>query len=249
MGGAVVEGLINSGFPAADLAVADPSEKALAKVSELGIPNTTDNKAAIKGTDLIMVFVKPWLVEDVLTDIKDSIERDRQTVAVIAAGISSAQLIEWLGTGADMPPTALVIPNTAAKTQQSMTFVAPVTAMEGELKLITDTFDRVGTTLVVEERLLAAGTTLASCGIAYALRYIRAAVEGGVELGFRADIAQEIVAQTVKGAASLIEKGAHPEAEIDKVTTPGGLTIKGLNEMERAGFSAAVVRGLKAGLK
>ena len=148
-----------------------------------------------------------------------------------------------------MPQTAFVIPNTAASTLQSMTFIAPVTAMEDALKLITDTFDRVGTTLVVEERQLAAGTTLASCGIAYALRYIRAAVEGGVELGFRADIAQEIVTQTVKGAASLLENGAHPESEIDKVTTPGGLTIKGLNEMERAGFSAAVVRGLKAGLK
>ena len=249
MGGAVLEGLVKSGFNSADLTVADPFDKALSKAAALGVSTTINNNAASKDADLIMVFVKPWLVGDVLTGIKDDIDADRQVVAVIAAGVSSEQLIDWLGSGHDMPQTALVIPNTAASTLQSMTFIAPVTAMEDALKLITDTFDRVGTTLVVEERQLAAGTTLASCGIAYALRYIRAAVEGGVELGFRADIAQEIVTQTVKGAASLLENGAHPESEIDKVTTPGGLTIKGLNEMERAGFSAAVVRGLKAGLK
>lgn len=249
MGGAVITGLLKSGFSASDLVVADPSEKALAAVAAKGVATTIDNNAAVKDADLVMVFVKPWLVGDVLTGIKPDLDSDRLTLAVIAAGISSEQIIGWLDTGFDMPQTALVIPNTAAATMQSMTFVSPVNAMGDALKLITDTFDRVGTTLVVEERLLASGTTLASCGIAYALRYIRAAVEGGVELGFRADVAQEIVAQTVKGAASLLENGAHAESEIDKVTTPGGLTIKGLNEMERAGFSAAVVRGLKAGLK
>lgn len=82
------------------------------------------------------------------------------------------------------------------------------------------------------------------------MRYIRAAVEGGVELGFKAVDAQKIVVQTVKGAAGLLSlPGAHPESEIDKVTTPGGVTIRGLNEMEHAGFTSAVIRGLKAGLK
>ena len=103
--------------------------------------------------------------------------------------------------------------------------------------------------LVTEERLLASGTTLASCGIAYAMRYIRAATEGGVEIGFKAHDAQQIVQQTVKGAVALLQAtGHHPEEEIDKVTTPGGVTIKGLNAMEHAGFTSAVIRGLKAGM-
>jgi pyrroline-5-carboxylate reductase len=107
----------------------------------------------------------------------------------------------------------------------------------------------MGSTLITEERLLAAGTTLASCGIAYAMRYVRAASEGGVEIGFKADDAKAIVLQTVKGAVELLQtNGNHPEAEIDKVTTPGGVTIKGLNEMEHAGFSSAVIRGIKAGM-
>ena len=103
---------------------------------------------------------------------------------------------------------------------------------------------------VTDEQHLASGTTLASCGIAYAMRYIRAAAEGGVELGFKADDAKKIVMQTMKGAVELLEaSGLHPEAAIDLVTTPGGVTIKGLNEMEHAGFTSAVIRGLKAGLK
>ena len=108
-------------------------------------------------------------------------------------------------------------------------------------------FNDLGKALFVEERLLGMGTAMAGCGIAYAMRYVRAAMEGGVELGFKADLSRDIVLQTVKGAVALLEAtGHHPEAEIDKVTTPGGLTIKGLNEMEHAGFTSAVVRGLKA---
>jgi pyrroline-5-carboxylate reductase len=107
----------------------------------------------------------------------------------------------------------------------------------------------LGDAMLVEERLMNAGMVLASCGIAYALRYIRAASEGGVQLGFRAAEAQHIVAQTLRGAASLLERpNAHPEAEIDRVTTPGGLTIRGLNAMEQAGFTNAVIRGLLAAL-
>ena len=105
-------------------------------------------------------------------------------------------------------------------------------------------FDSTGLQMVTEERLLGAATTLASCGIAYAMRYVRASTEGGVELGFKAHDAQRIVMQTMKGAVDLLQaSGSHPEVEIDKVTTPGGMTIRGLNEMEHAGFTSSVIRG------
>jgi pyrroline-5-carboxylate reductase len=108
----------------------------------------------------------------------------------------------------------------------------------------------MGQSIITEESHLAAGTTLASCGIAYAMRYIRAASEGGVELGFKADEAKQIVMQTMKGAVELLQAtGLHPEAAIDLVTTPGGVTIKGLNEMEHNGFTSSVIKGLKAGAK
>ena len=111
-------------------------------------------------------------------------------------------------------------------------------------------FNELGEAMLVEEKLIPAGTSLASCGIAYALRYIRAAMEGGVELGFRADDAKRIVMQTLRGAVDILDAGGqHPEVEIDRVTTPGGLTIKGLNAMEAAGFTNSVIEGLRASTK
>ena len=108
-------------------------------------------------------------------------------------------------------------------------------------------FQELGDAMLVEERLMGAGMALASCGIAYAMRYIRAATEGGVELGMYARDAQRIVQQTLRGAVELLEAtGGHPEEEIDKVTTPGGITIRGLNAMEQNGFSNSVIQGLKA---
>ena len=128
-----------------------------------------------------------------------------------------------------------------------MTFIASANADEDQVKLVCDIFDEMGTTMYVEERLIPAGTALASCGIAFAMRYIRAASEGGVEIGFRPEDARKIVEYTVKGAAELLlASGNNPEVEIDKVTTAGGITIKGLNEMEHEGFTSAVIKGLKA---
>ena len=144
----------------------------------------------------------------------------------------------------------LCIPNIAIAQLASMTFLVPATTAPAQTELVKGIFEEMGTVLLTDEQHLASGTTLASCGIAYAMRYIRAASEGGVELGFKADDAKQIVMQTVKGAVELLQaSGMHPEQAIDLVTTPGGLTIKGLNEMEHAGFTSAVIRGLKAGLK
>ena len=131
-----------------------------------------------------------------------------------------------------------------------MTFIVPVEATKEQTATVKALFDSMGDSVITDENHLAAGTTLASCGIAYAMRYIRAASEGGVELGFKADEAKQIVMQTIKGAVELLQAtGLHPEAAIDLVATPGGVTIKGLNEMEHAGFTSAVIRGLKAGAK
>ena len=139
------------------------------------------------------------------------------------------------------------MPNTAVEVGSSMTFVSAKGASETQIAQVLQLFNVLGHTLFIEERLMTAGTALASCGIAFALRYIRAAIEGGIELGFYPKEAQEIVAQTVLGAARLLlESQNNPEVEIDKVTTPGGITIKGLNAMEQAGFTAAVFNGLKA---
>jgi pyrroline-5-carboxylate reductase len=203
---------------------------------------------AVETADIVCAVVKPWLVERVLKDIKEELKPKKQMLIVIDAGVPSSSIKEWLGE--QCPPLFLVIPNIAIAELSSMTFIVPVDTTEKETKIIKDIFDEMGDTLLTDEQHLASGTTLASCGIAYAMRYIRAAAEGGVELGFKADDAKKIVMQTMKGAVDLLQvSGLHPEAAIDLVTTPGGLTIKGLNEMEQAGFTSSVIRGLKAGMK
>ena len=252
MGGATVEGLLNSQLlNAADITVSEPNQSILDKFAGKGVSTMTDNQLAVVGADLIMVFVKPWLVEQVLKGIKDAMDYRKQTLVIVAAGITSTQIKEWLKTdNSQLPPFFLCIPNIAIAQQQSMTFLVPAHATEEKTAKVKSLFDELGETILTDEQHLGAGTTLASCGIAYAMRYIRAAAEGGVELGFKADDAKRIVMQTMKGAVGLLEAtGLHPEAAIDLVTTPGGVTIKGLNEMEHAGFTSAVIRGLKAGAK
>ncbi len=249
MGGATVEGLIKGQqFRNEDITVSDPSQVVVDKFAKLGVNVTTNNQQAAQTADIVCVVVKPWLVERVLTGIKADLDPQKQILIVIAAGVPSASIKEWLG--ANCPPLFLVIPNIAIAQLASMTFIVPCDTTQQQTELVQGIFNDMGTSLLTDEQHLASGTTLASCGIAYAMRYIRAAAEGGVELGFKADDAKKIVMQTMKGAVELLEaSGMHPEAAIDLVTTPGGLTIKGLNEMEHAGFTSAVIRGLNAGLK
>ena len=252
MGGAIVEGLVKGTYVAnKDICVSDPSQAALERFKANVQNITTDNGMAAKSGDVVFVVVKPWLVEQVIKDIKGVLDYDRQQLIVVAAGITGAQLETWLDKDGKVPAMWLCIPNIAIAQLTSMTFLVPCnTATLQQTQQVKKLLDSMGKTIVTEEKLLGAGTTLASCGIAYAMRYIRAASEGGVELGFKADYAKQIVMQTMKGAVELLEAtGLHPEAAIDLVTTPGGVTIKGLNEMEHAGFTSSVIRGLKAGAK
>jgi pyrroline-5-carboxylate reductase len=251
MGGAMAEGLIKGDYiQNEDICVADPSRTMRDKFANMGITATPSNQLAAQGADVVCVVVKPWLVESVLKGIKEVLDYGRQLLIVVAAGVKSEQINSWLEKSGKQIPLFLVIPNIAIAQLQSMTFIAPINADAQQSALVKELFDSMGRSIITEESHLAAGTTLASCGIAYAMRYIRAASEGGVELGFKADEAKQIVMQTMRGAVELLDaSGLHPEAAIDLVTTPGGVTIKGLNEMEHAGFTSAVIRGLKAGAK
>lgn len=242
MGGALARGLAKGTLiSTSDIYVANPSTAKLEalKAEFSTINTTTSNTEAVAAADMVVLAVKPWKVVEVLGEIKPSLDYERQAVASMVGGLGIAQLSAWLDKGDNrLPATYLIIPNTAIATLSSMTFIASARSTgEQDARL-------------VDEGLIPAGTSLASCGIAYALRYIRAAMEGGVELGFRADDAKRIVMQTLRGAADILDaNNSHPEAEIDRVTTPGGLTIKGLNAMEASGFTHSVIEGLRASTK
>ena len=250
MGGAMVEGFLRSrNFTPSDITVSDHNQPVLNHFASEGARVTLDNQLACHEADFVCVVVKPWCVEKTLAGIKDVLDYKSQKLIVVAAGVPSAKIKEWLNKDGITPTFFLVMPNIAIAYKQSMTFITPVDASPADTKRVTDIFNELGESLIMEERLFPAATAM-SCAIAYAMRYVRANVEGGVEMGFKAKDAQKIVLQTVKGAVELLqETGEHPEAAIDKVTTPGGMTIRGLNAMEQAGFTNAVIQGLKGSLK
>lgn len=247
MGGAIAIGLVKSGFvPAADIFVSDKKETTLEKMNSLGVQTFQNNMDAAKNADVIIVAVKPYHIEGVIQELKPVLSPDKIFISIVA-GVGIEELGEMAGK--DLP-IFRVMPNTAIALQESLTCISANKNTEPFKKYVIDLFNELGKTVEIGEELMAAATVLSSCGIAYALRYIRAAMQGGIEIGFGAEMAQYITAQTVKGATELIlQSGNHPEREIDKVTTPMGVTITGLNEMEHKGFSSSLIQGVMASYK
>lgn len=245
MGGATAKGLAASGYlPAENITVTAAHLQHLDPFKALGMNVTTDNAEAVKGADMVILAVKPWIAPVVMNEIRRTFNPFTQLVVTMMPGVSDADMRQVLGDEAQI---AYVIPNTAIAVGESMTFVSPTSASREQTDMLVEMFSTMGRAMAVPFTQLSACTALASCGIAFAMRYIRASVEGGVQLGVKAHDGQDIVAQTVKGAAALLcQEGAHAESEIDKVTTPGGITIKGLNAMEKNGFTNAVIEGLLA---
>lgn len=246
MGGATARGLLRAGaVKAEDLTIVDISTTTRDAFKALGVVNVVGSATqGVAGADLVILAVKPWYLISLAEEISSAVSDQRVVVVSFAAGIAISELEQVLSCA-----VVRAIPNTAISVGESMTFLYSGSAVSGhQMEMVRGLFDSVGRTMVVDsEKTLDGGMALASCGLAYALRYVRAAMEGGVELGVAPAMGCEVVAQTIKGAAELLlTTGNHPEVEIDKVTTPGGVTIKGLNAMEQNGFTNAVIQGIKA---
>ncbi len=246
IGGSMAIGLATSkALPAENITVTARHATSLEKFKEFGIRTSTDNVSAVSGADIVFYAVKPWQMEDALMQTAPALDYARQLVVCVSPVIVTGQLSAWLEKDGALPGIAYVIPNTAIEIGESMSFISPVTATEAQTAMLKDLFDKTGLSLVVGVDRMLAGTSLASCGIAYAMRYISASIEGGLRLGFSREEVGGAVCQTVRGAVNLVEaKGYHSEHEIDRVCTPNGLTVRGLNAMENAGFSDAVIKGL-----
>jgi len=247
MGGAIAIGLAASGsVNPQDITVIDHKGKNVSRLKDAdkNLNVVVADYQSLSSADIVIIAVKPWLVEDVLKTHRELLSNTNQLIVSVAAVITLAQLQEWTWPE---QPVFRIVPNTAIAVRQSMTYVASQNASKEQQDHIYRIFSLLGKVEFVEEKIIPAVTSLTSCGIAFAFRYIRAAMEGGIEMGIYPDHAKEAVLQTLRGAIGLLEAtGNHPESEIDRVTTPGGITIKGLNEMEHAGFTSAVIKGLKA---
>lgn len=247
LGVSIAEGLIKTDLVVpADIAITRRHPKKIAYLAEKGINVSANNIEVTAQSEIVILAIKPYQIKAVLEEIAPALT-DKHIVASVVTGFSLDHMQEAIGK--DLP-LFRAMPNTAIAIQQSMTCIASKNTTEEQTQKIVDIFDRLGQTVIIDEELMEAATVLGACGIAYALRFIRAASQGGIEIGFGAKTANLIAAQTVKGAAALLlENGQHPEYEIDKVTTPQGCTIAGLNEMEHRGFSSALIKGVVTSFK
>jgi len=243
LGIAIVEGLIkNNAFEASQIIATRNNLAKIEHLKNLGITITNDNQLAVKEADYILLCVKPFKVEEILTQLKPHFNPNKILISV-ATGIS---LNTYENILTDDIKIFRAMPNTAASVEEAITCICGNNKDEEILEEVKTIFNTIGETVIINEELMNAATVIGACGIAYVLRFIRAMIQGGIEIGFDNETASKIVTQTVKGAAELlIENGLHPEAEIDKVTTPKGCTIAGLNEMEHQGFSSALIKGIK----
>jgi pyrroline-5-carboxylate reductase len=228
-------------FPSDNLTICEKRKPRVKYLEDIGF-NVVDSdiETSVKNAELIIISVKPQQFRKLLEELSPVIKPNQIIVSTVT-GVSLSEIESIVGKH----PTVRIMPNTAIEIKESMTCICSSNTNTEQDKNIVSFFNKLGKTLVLQEDLLDAVTVLGACGIAFALRFIRAATQGGIEIGFSAELSQFIVSQTVNGAARLVlENNSHPEGEIDKVTTPQGITISGLNEMEHQGFSSSVIKGL-----
>lgn len=248
LGVSIAEGLVKSELiKAQNITVTRRKIELLESLKKIGINTLTDNRIAVAQSEIVILAIKPKQIKDVLAEIKNDIDPAKHIIISVVTGVTIKEMLGVIGKDLAI---FRAMPNTAIAIQESMTCISSFSATKDQQEMVLSIFNKLGKALIIEEELMEASTVLGACGIAFALRFIRAASQGGIEIGFDAQSAQIISAQTAKGAAALlIERGHHPEREIDKVTTPQGCTIAGLNELEHYGFSSSLIKGIITSFK
>lgn len=202
---------------------------------------TSDNALAVKNSDVLIFSVQPGHFEKILVEVKDLLTEKHVVISTIT-GFSIEKTESIIGKDSYIIRS---MPNTAISVGKSMTCICSNDMGAKRIELAKAIFNRMGHSLEIPESQMQAATVICASGIAFWMRLIRATTQGAIQLGFDAKEAQELAMHTCNGAASLlIESGNHPEEEIDRVTTPMGCTIEGLNEMEHQGLSSSLIRGI-----
>ena len=245
IGTAIAKGLVRSGrFKPVQITLTRRKIHLLDPFIREGYTATQDNAGAAEGADLVILAVEPRQIRLLLSEISPKLKSDRHILISVVSGVGLQEINGLIG---DKCPVVRAMPNIAAAIGESVTCIAsgkdrPATEARERVRSL---FEAVGKAMVIDEEQMIAATVLGACGIAFFLRAIRAASQGGIEVGFHSQDALMIAAQTARGAASLLlQSENHPESEIDRVTTPRGCTISGLNQMEHEGFSSAMIKGI-----
>jgi pyrroline-5-carboxylate reductase len=245
LGTAIAQGAVRAKLvPATSITITRRNLSKIQPLAKDGFKLSSDNLTVVKNASVIILCVQPKQLQGLLSEIAGVVDPKKHLLVSTITGVTTDEIAALIPKKV---PIVRAMCNTAIAIGASMTCMCSKDASEKQLTEVRGLFDSLGVTLVIEERLMKAATVLAASGIAFFMRYIRAATQGGIQLGFDAEEAQLIAAQTARGAASLLlSHHSHPETEIDKVTTPEGCTIAGLNEMEHQGLSSALIKGIVA---
>lgn len=243
LGQAIAKGLVNSGkYTPAQIIVTRRHPGAIKALADAGYRVQSDNRDAVRSAGTVIISVQPQQMVPLLKEIREDLTSNQHAVISTITGVRVAEILKHIQKPV---PVVRAMPNTAISIGESMTCIASHEDNQDAIDRTVELFDLLGETVVINENHMTPATALVACGIAFFLRAIRAASQGGIEIGFHAEEALSMAAQTAKGAASLLlQSGSHPESEIDKVTTPRGCTIGGLNRMEHEGFSSAMIKGI-----
>ena len=243
LGRALALGWVRAGrLSARDIHITRRQPDKLADLAQQGFVTGADNVTAVGASDVVVVAVQPQQLDALLDEVASSLEPGRHRLVSVVSGASIAQISRAVD---ERVPIVRAMPNTAVSIGESMTCLAAAAGADQALTEATDLFEAVGRTLVIQEEMMVPATALCACGVAFFLRCVRAASQGGIEIGFDPEEALLLAGQTARGAAALsLKEDTHPEGEIDRVTTPRGCTIVGLNEMEHQGLSSALIKGL-----
>ena len=244
IGMALADGLIRANIcRKEDIIITRRSLTSLTHQVNSGFKTTTDNSEAIKDSQVVFICVLPQQLDEVLSELKHAVDIENQLFVSVVTGAHTQVFREKLG---EQLRIIRAMPNTAMRVGESMTCLANANATEKDIAMVQGIFNTMGQCVLINEDMMSAATALCACGIAFFLRTIRAVSQGGVEIGFHAEDALKIAVQTALGASKLLSANkTHPEQEIDKVTSPKGCTIAGLNEMEHQGLSSALIKGIK----
>jgi pyrroline-5-carboxylate reductase len=246
MGSALCRGIVHAeAAPANRILVSDPHTAHVQQLQEsLGVRVADNNNQVGKYTDIIVLAVKPYMVATVLDEIRDSLRRDEgkplPLIISIAAGVHIAKLEAHL---IEPLPVVRAMPNTPAQVGKGACAYCRGTHTDDlHTGQAAEIFKSVGTAVEVPEAWMDAVTALSGSGPAYIYLMIEALVDGGVKVGLPRDVAHQLAAQTVLGAAQMvIETGMHPAQLRDMVTTPAGSTIVALAALEHSGLRAALI--------
>lgn len=244
MGGILLEAFLRSGFfaPASTHATVQHPEKAAALAKRLNVQVDTENEAAARDADIILICVKPQVVADVMREIGPSLT-PQQLVISVAASVPTGLIEKAIPKSV---PVVRAMPNTPCALAVGMTALCKGKfAGKGHLEIAAALFNIVGRTVVVDEKHMDAVTGLSASGPAYIYIILESLAEAGVKVGLPRDIATLLAAQTTMGAAKVVlETGDHPALLKDSVTTPAGCTVDGLLELEEGGLRVTLIKAV-----